>query len=125
MSTRGDLSSICFVRGPVKQMPACMDGTGCMEHPRETQLHGKRNRCVTSASIFSAPSNIELSGNKELGLCFRVIPAWLVGVKVSAAADLRKETAYFRDQSWKVIQLGWWDSAGTAAVSSSCTQDGG
>lgn len=28
-------SSICFVGNPAKRMPACMDGTGCMEHPGE------------------------------------------------------------------------------------------
>lgn len=61
----------------------------------ETQLQVKRKQCVTSASISSAPSNIELSGNKELGLHFKVIHAWLVGVKLSAAADLRDETASF------------------------------
>lgn len=92
---------------------------------RGRQLQVKRKQRVTSASISSAPSNIELSGNKELGLHLRVIHAWLVGVKMSAAADLREETGCFCGQWWKVIRLGQWDSAGTAAVSSSCTQDGG
>lgn len=70
------------------------------------------NLCFSLLSL----SYIELTGNKELSLHFRVIHTWLEGVKMSAAADLREE--------WKVIPLGQQDSGGTAAVSSSCTQDG-
>lgn len=70
------------------------------------------NLCFSLLSL----SYIELAGNKELSLHFRVIHTWLEGVKMSAAADLREE--------WKVIPLGQQDSGGTAAVSSSCTQDG-
>lgn len=56
---------------------------------------------VTSSSISSARANIELSGNKELGLHFRVIHAWLVGRKMSAAADLREDTRLFL---WAVLK---------------------
>lgn len=83
-----------------------MGGTGCMQHPGKTQLQVKRKQCVTSASISSAPCNIELSGNKELGLHFRVIHAWLVGVQMSAAADLREETACFCGQCGRKFNQG-------------------
>lgn len=54
-----------------------------------------------ASSVSSARANIELSGNKELGLHFRVIHAWLVGRKMSAAADLREDTRLFL---WAVLK---------------------
>lgn len=55
---------------------------------------GKRRRCPTSSLIF-ARADIDLSGNEELGLRVRVIHAWLVGRKMSAAANLREDTRLF------------------------------